>query len=75
MMTILGNFLTNYAILLAPITMVYIIGTFQPAMVLIMVIIGTKFLPKIVTEKIHHQVLIPKIIAIIIMIIGSILTL
>ena len=73
--TILGNFLTNYAILLAPITMVYLVGTFQPAIVLVLVIICTKFFPKIITEKIHRQILIPKIIAIAIMIIGSILTL
>jgi drug/metabolite transporter (DMT)-like permease len=73
--TILGNFLTNYAILLAPITMVYLVGTFQPAIVLVLVIICTKFFPKIITEKIHRQILIPKIIAIAIMIVGSILTL
>jgi len=71
--TVFGNLLTNYALLLAPVTMVYLVGTFQPAIVLVLVIIFTKFYPKIISEKIHHQVLIPKIIAIIIMIIGSIL--
>ena len=73
--TIAGNFLTNYALLLAPVTMVYLVGSFQPAIVLLLVIICTKFFPKIISEKIHHQVLIPKIIAIIIMIIGSMMTL
>ena len=72
LLTVVGNLLTNYAILLAPIAMVYLVGSIQPAIVLLLVIIGTKFFPKIIAEKIHHQVLIPKIIAIIIMIIGSI---
>lgn len=68
---VLGNLLTSYSLLLAPIAMVYLVGSFQPAIILIFVIIGTKFFPKIISEKIHKQILIPKIIAIIIIIIGS----
>lgn len=69
--TMVGNFLTNYALLLAPVVMVYFVGSFQPAIVLILSIIGTKFFPKIIQEDISQRVLIPKIIAIIIMTIGS----
>lgn len=71
LVNIFGNLLTNYAILLAPVAMVYLVGSFQPAVVLIFVIIGTKFFPKIISEKIHRQILVPKIIAIIIIIIGT----
>lgn len=70
--TIIGNLLTNYAILLAPITMVYLVGSFQPAIVLFMTLFATKFFPKIVTEDLSKQVLLPKIIAVVIMVAGSI---
>ncbi|MFA6324899.1 MAG: DMT family transporter [Candidatus Paceibacterota bacterium] len=70
--TILGNLMTNYALLLAPVTMVYLVGSFQPAIVLIFTITATKFLPHITKENMQKRVLIPKIIAIFITIIGSI---
>lgn len=71
--TISGNLLTNFALILAPVTMVYIVGTFQPAVVLILTVIGTKFFPHIVKEDISSKSLIPKILAILIMIAGSVL--
>jgi len=70
--TISGNLLTNFALLLAPVTMVYLVGTFQPAIVLFLTILGTKFYPHIVKENLSKKVLIPKIIAIIVMIVGSV---
>lgn len=70
-MSIVGNLMTNFALLLAPVTMVYLVSSFQPAIVLILTILGTKFLPHIITENISRRVLIPKIIAIGIMIVGS----
>ena len=71
LMSIVGNLMTNFALLLAPVTMIYLVSSFQPAIVLILTILGTKFLPHIITENISRRVLIPKIIAITIMIIGS----
>lgn len=71
--SVIGNFLTNFALLLAPITMVYLVDSFQPVVLLFLTIIGTKFFPKIISENLHHKILIPKIIAILIIIIGSIL--
>lgn len=71
-MTIAGNLFSNFAILLAPIAMVYVVESFQPAIVLFLVVIGTKFFPQIINEKTNKAVLIPKIIAIIVIIIGSI---
>lgn len=71
LMTIFGNLLTNYAILLAPVAMVFLVETFQPAIVLILTILGTKFFPHIIKENLSLRVLFPKIIAIILMVAGS----
>jgi drug/metabolite transporter (DMT)-like permease len=70
-MSVIGNLMTNFALLLAPVTMVYLVSSFQPAIVLILTIVGTKFLPHIIKENISRRVLIPKIISIVIMIVGS----
>ena len=70
-LTIVGNLLTNYAILLAPVTMVYLVGSFQPAIVLFLTLFTTKFFPNIAKEDTKERILLPKIIAIVIMIVGS----
>ena len=70
-LTISGNLLTNFAILLAPVTLVYLVSSFQPAIVLFMTIASTKFFPGIVKENLSTKILLPKIIAIFIMILGS----
>lgn len=70
-LTISGNLLTNFALLLAPVAMVYLVGSFQPAILMILIILGTKFFPKIIKEDISKKVLMPKIIAIGLMILGS----
>ncbi|KKR79477.1 MAG: hypothetical protein UU24_C0007G0004 [Candidatus Nomurabacteria bacterium GW2011_GWA2_40_9] len=67
----IGNVLTNYAILLAPVVMVFLVGSFQPAILLILTIICTKFFPKIATENLSQRVLIPKIVSILVIILGS----
>lgn len=72
-MTISGNLLTNFALLLAPVTMVYLVGSFQPAIVLFLTLLGTKFFPHIVKEDLSYNVLIPKSIAIVLMTVGSII--
>lgn len=71
-MTIIGNLLTNYAFLLAPITLVYLVGSFQPAIVLFMTLFATKFLPHIAKEDMTKHVLVQKIIAIIFITFGSV---
>lgn len=70
-LTITGNLLTNFALLLAPIGMVYLLQSFQPAMVLCLTLAGTWFFPSIVKENLSKKALIPKLIALGIMIIGS----
>ncbi len=69
--TICGNLLTNYALILAPVALVYLVSSFQPAIVLFFTILSTKFFPNIVKEDLSKYVLMPKIIAIIVMTIGS----
>ncbi len=72
-LTIAGNLLTNYALLLAPVTLVYLVGSFQPAIVLILAILGTKFLPHVVKEDISKENLKMKFLATIIMLVGTLL--
>lgn len=71
-LTITGDLLTNYAILLAPVAMVYLVGSFQPAILLFLTLLATKFFPDVVKENTAKKVLIPKIISIIIITLGSI---
>ena len=72
-LTIGGNLLTNYALLLAPVTLVYLVGSFQPAIVLILAILGTKFFPKIVEENISDASLKIKFFAMFLMLLGTVL--
>ena len=71
LMTISGNLLTNFALLLAPVAMVYLVGSFQPVVVLFLTVITTKFLPHIVKEDMSRHVLVPKILAVLIIALGS----
>lgn len=71
--TIIGNLLTNFALLLAPVAMVFMVGSFQPAIVLFLTLLSTKFFPHIIKENLTKRILLPKIIAIVIMIIGSVI--
>ena len=69
--TIAGNLLTNYALLIAPVALVYAVGSFQPAVVLILTFFSTKFWPNIIYENFSRKIIIPKIVAIILMLLGS----
>ena len=72
LMSISGNLLSSFALLLAPVVMVYLVSSFQPVIVLFLTLLGTKFFPHIVKENLSFRVLFPKIIAIILITIGSI---
>jgi drug/metabolite transporter (DMT)-like permease len=69
--TIVGNLLTNYALLIAPVALVYLVGSFQPAVVLLLTFLSTKFWPKVASEDFSYQIFVPKIIAIAFMLFGS----
>lgn len=66
-------FILNYALLLAPITIIMSLNTYQPAFVFIIGIIITLFFPKLSSEKIRPLHLLHKGIAIVVMIIGTLL--
>jgi drug/metabolite transporter (DMT)-like permease len=70
--TIIGNLLTNYAILLAPVALVYLVDSFQPAILIIITLLCTKFFPNIIKENMSSKVLFPKMLAIAIIIFGSV---
>lgn len=72
-MTVGGNLLTNFALLLAPVTMVYLVGSFQPAFVLFLTLLCTRFWPHIAKENTDKYVLFPRLVAVGIMLIGSII--
>lgn len=70
-----GNFMNNFALLLAPVTLVFLVATFQPIIVLALTFICTKFFPWIVEEKFHFRHIAPKLVAVGVMIVGSLLLL
>lgn len=72
-MTVAGNLLTNFALLLAPVAMVYLVGSFQPAFVLVLGILGTRFFPHIIKEDLNKHVFFPRVVAIGIVLIGSLI--
>ena len=73
LVSVSGNLLTNFALLLAPVAMVFLVSSFQPAFVLILAILGTKFFPHIVKEDVSSKTLLQKTIAITLMVIGSVI--
>lgn len=64
-------FLSNYCILLAPIALVSIVGSFQSVFVFIFGIILTLFLPHINQESLVKKHLVQRIVAIAIILLGS----
>jgi drug/metabolite transporter (DMT)-like permease len=70
-MSVTGNLLSNYALLLAPAVLVFLVSSFQPAIVLLLTVICTKFFPHIVKEDLSWRKLSPKILALIFIITGS----
>lgn len=61
----------NFASLLAPLTLIWIVNGFQPFFVFIYGVILTLFFPKISQENISKKVLFQKLLAILIMFVGA----
>ncbi len=70
--SVVGNLASSYATLLAPVALVLIVANFQPAILLVLTLLATKFFPEIIREDLSKRVLVPKIIAILIMLLGSV---
>lgn len=71
--TLIGNLITAYAILLAPVVLVFLVGSYQPIFVLLIGVFLTLVFPKIIRENLAPRFLAQKIIAIIIIFAGSFL--
>ena len=69
--TIGGNITLNFAFLLAPIALVRVVEGYQPIFVLVIGIIITKMWPHILQEKLHWKHMLPKIAAILVILLGS----
>lgn len=69
--TIGGALTLNYAFLLAPIVLVRVVEGYQPIFVLILGILITKFFPRLLQEKMGWHQLLPKIVATVIIVVGS----
>lgn len=68
---ILGNICSSMAALLAPVAIVLVVSSYQPLFVFVGGTLLTMFLPKIATEKISPRHLLQKIVAILIILLGS----
>lgn len=71
--TIVGNLMANYALLLTPVTMVFLLEVGQPVVVFLLGIVCTIFFPNILKEDIGWRNVLHKTISIIIMTIGAML--
>lgn len=68
---IAGNFLFAYAYLLAPVALVLLVNSYQPLIVFVIGIFLTLFLPNLGTENIRLKNIAQKILALIVMGIGT----
>jgi drug/metabolite transporter (DMT)-like permease len=69
---LLGDLGSFYALLFAPVALVFAVSGFQPLFVFIFGIMLTLFFPKLGKESLERNILIQKIIGILIIILGSI---
>lgn len=69
--TIVGNLLANYAVLLVPVSLVFLIEVAQPAVVFILGLLCTFFAPSILKEDVSWRNIIQKVISIAVMSIGA----
>lgn len=70
-LTIVGNLLESFAMMLAPVALVLLVNSYQPIFVFAIGILITLFIPKLSAEKIELKHLIQKIIAFVIMGVGT----
>ncbi|MEK7564589.1 MAG: EamA family transporter [Patescibacteria group bacterium] len=68
---IIGALANNFALLIAPVALVFVVNSYQPLFVFIAGVLFTIFLPKFASEKISKKHFLHKLISIIIILIGS----
>ncbi len=74
-LTLIGNVVTNYALLLAPVALIQLTSAYQPVFAFIIGVLLTLFLPHISTEKIGAKHLVHKTLSIAVILFGSYLLL
>ncbi len=67
-----ADLLFNYAVLLAPVALVYVVNSLQPLFVLVIGALLTKFLPRHFNESLDRKNLVKKFIAILLLVLGGI---
>jgi drug/metabolite transporter (DMT)-like permease len=72
-LTIAGNILVNYAMMLAPVALVLTTSSVQPLIVFIMGIAMTMFFPRITQERISKKHILQKVLAICILFVGVVM--
>lgn len=71
LLTIVGNLITNYAVLIAPLALVLLVSSYQPVFVLAIGVLLTLFLPKVSEESLLKRHVFQKVAAIAIIFAGS----
>ncbi len=69
-MATLGRVMYNYALLIGPTSLVYVLSGTQSVFVFLYATVFSLFLPKIIKEEINKKIILPKIIAIILILVG-----
>lgn len=70
---IIGMFILNYALLLAPVVFIFLAGSVQPLFVLVYGVVLTLLFPKVIAENLTRTVVVQKVIAILTMGAGAFL--
>lgn len=68
---VLGNLISNLATLFAPVALILVVNTYQTVFTFVFGMLLTLFFPYIVTEKISKRHLLHRILAIVIILLGS----
>ena len=68
---IIGGLANNFALLIAPVALVFVVNSYQPLFVFIGAVLLTLFFPSFVSEKISRKHFFHKLISIVIILIGS----
>ena len=67
---LVGNLASSFAMLLAPVALVMVVGSYQPLFVLITGVVGTYLFPRFFDEKVGRKKLVQKTISVVIIVLG-----
>lgn len=70
LLNVVAKLLANFASLLAPVALVFVVNGFQPAFAFIYGILLTVFFPRLVSEKVNCKIIVQKVFSIALIFIG-----